>query len=116
MGDQVQVIVGPEHQHFAASRTAKDCLSSAVQPNTLPPRQSGKTSRDVVPIFVMSPPCTSLEALTVPRQPRDVETLFGGPRPGPRSSGPASSTTSGGGACSRYFCAFSLLVAADAHH
>ncbi|CAM5284921.1 hypothetical protein SALBM311S_10324 [Streptomyces alboniger] len=34
-----------------ASRTAKEAASSAVQPKTLPPRESGKTSRSEVPSY-----------------------------------------------------------------
>src|SRR5664280_2437536 len=56
-----------------AYSTSNDWLSFVVQTNTLPPRQSGKTSRDVVPTFVMSPPFAWPEASTVPRQPRQVE-------------------------------------------
>src|SRR5918996_3809967 len=36
-----------------ASRTANDVSRSAVQPNTLPPRQSRETSRSLEPIFTM---------------------------------------------------------------
>ncbi len=37
-----------------ASRTANEVSRSAVQPNTLPPRQSRDTSRSLDPIFAMA--------------------------------------------------------------
>jgi hypothetical protein len=36
-----------------ASRMAKEASRSAVQPNTLPPRARGNTSRSLVPMRVM---------------------------------------------------------------
>ena len=67
-----------------ASRTAKDWASSAVQPKTLPPRASGKTSRSEEPSLrreVMSTSTTGTER-RIPSPWRS--------RPGPRQTAPTS--------------------------